>query len=252
MKICNTWYRIFKPNPKAKIRLFCFHHSGGAASSYYRWIEHISPSIELIAIQLPGREDRFSEPLINKLEDIIAPLIEGFHTYKEKPFFAFGHSLGALVSFEFLSAIRKYYSILPHYLVVSAARAPHLTYKRPALSQLDNESLIKKIKSYNGIDDSIINNNDLLSLFLPIIRSDFKLLDNYQYKSTNPLLCDILALAGLDDQTVNCEDIRAWSLYTKNNFNYLSFPGEHFFLRKHQPKIIQIINQIGESYSQDN
>jgi len=247
MKSYNKWFRTFKSNPKAQIRLFCFHHSGGSASSYYRWVEHLSPSIELTAIQFPGREDRFSEPFINRLEDIISQLSEGFNAHKDKPFFVFGHSLGALVGFEFVNAIRQHYSIIPRYLVVSAARAPHLIYKRPSLSQLDDESLTKKLKEYNGIDQNIINNDDLLSLFLPIIRNDFQLLEDYKYKSSEPLLCDILALSGSDDQTVNCEDIHAWSSYTKNNFHYLSFSGKHFFLKNHQPTILQIINQIGES-----
>lgn len=251
MKSYNIWYKTFKSNQKAQIRLFCFHHSGGAASSYYRWVEHISPNIELIAIQLPGREDRFSEPLINRFEDIIFHLLEGFHIYTEKPFFVFGHSLGALVGFEFVSAIRKRYSILPHYLIVSAARAPHLTYKRTSLSHLDDASLTEKLKVYNGIEDNIINNNDLLSLFLPIIRSDFQLIENYRYNSFKPFLCDILSLAGSDDHTVNCEDIRAWSAYTMGKFHYLSFSGEHFFLKNHQSTILQIINHIGNSYSRD-
>lgn len=249
MKSYNKWFKTFKPNPKARIRLFCFHHSGGSASFFFRWVEHLSPSIELTAIQFPGREDRFSEPFINSLEDIVFQLSEGFNAHKDKPFFVFGHSLGALVGFEFINAIRNHYSILPSYLVVSAARAPHLNYKRLPLSQLEDESLIEKLKIYNGIDKHILNAYDLLNLFLPIIKSDFRLLDNYQYKVVEPLLCNILALGGENDQTVNCEDIHAWSSYTMSKFHYLPFAGEHFFLKNHQPAILKIINKIGESYS---
>lgn len=247
MKNYTKWYKNFKPKPEAKIRLFCFHHSGGGASSYYRWLEHISPNIELIAIQLPGREDRFCEPVMSCLEDIIAELSEGFWAYKEKPFYVFGHSLGALVGFEFVKAIRKVYSISPCYLVISAARAPHLIPCRLPLSQLDDETLIEKLKVYDGIDEHILNHRELLNLFLPSLRSDFYLLEKYQYNSSQPFRCDILTMAGSHDKTVSDEDLHAWSAYTKGKFTYLSFPGSHFFIKNHQKRILQIINQIGEN-----
>ena len=85
-----NWYLVYKKNPNASIRLFCFHHSGGSASAYYPWIDHLSPKIEMIAIQLPGRENRFTEPLSNNLKDIVSKLSGEFSIYKDKPFFVFG------------------------------------------------------------------------------------------------------------------------------------------------------------------
>lgn len=249
MKDNTKCFRIFKPNPKAKIRLFCFHHSGGSASAYFQWVKHISSKIELIAAQFPGREDRFTEPLINRLEDIISSLCEEFDLYKDKPFFVFGHSLGALVGFEFINAIKMRYSMSPSYLIVSAARAPHLTDKRAPLSQLNDHLLLEKLKEYNGLNQDILFNTDLLSLFLPIIKSDFQLLENYHYHNSEPLFCDLLAFSGDDDQTVNQEDISAWSTYTKGNFQHLSFAGKHFFLKDHEKIILQTLNQIGENTS---
>ena len=93
MIIAPNWYLEHKKNPGALLRLFCFHHSGGGASAYYPWVERLSPHIELIAIQLPGRENRFTEPLINNLKDITAHLAEEFRYYIDKPFFVFGHSV---------------------------------------------------------------------------------------------------------------------------------------------------------------
>jgi len=252
MKDNTKWFRTFKPNPNAQIRLVCFHHSGGSASAYFRWLQYISSNIELIACQFPGREDRFTEPLINRFEEVISKLSEEFDLYKDKPFFVFGHSLGALVGFEFINAIKINYSIHPSYFIVSAARAPHLTYKRLSLSQLDDVALIERLKKYNGINQDILCNSDLSNLFLPIIRSDFQLLESYNYHPSEPLQCDILALFGVDDQTVNPEDIHAWSIYTKGKFDHLSFPGEHFFLKDHEKTILQILNKIGENSAKRN
>lgn len=248
MRETNKWFLKFKSNPGSKIRLFCFHHSGGGASTYYRWLDHLSTEIELIAIQLPGRENRFSEPLATNIEDIIVNLSEGFSLYKDKPYIIFGHSLGALIGFEFVKAIIHLYSMLPSQIIVSAARAPHLTYRRKSLSQLDNESLTQELKGYNGIDMNILNNNDLLSIFLPIIRKDFSLLEGYQYVRSEPFSCNMLALAGSHDKTVQTEEIRAWSEHTTGKFEYLSFAGEHFFLKDYRKGVLEVINKIGEQH----
>lgn len=245
-----NWYLEYKKNSDAAIRLFCFHHSGGGASSYYPWAEHLSPKIEMIAVQLPGRENRFSEPLTNNLNDIVTKLSEGFAVYKDKPFFVFGHSLGALISFEFVKSIHKLYSLYPRHIIISATKAPHLPFRMKNLSKLDDKTIKEKLRVYNGIDERILNNDELLELFLPIIKSDFSIYENYNFLESKPIPCNILALSGEQDQTVSQEEILAWAKYAERKFEHISFPGKHFFIKDHQNKILEIINQIGGSHAQ--
>lgn len=240
------WYLEHKKNPAATVRLFCFHHSGGGASTYYSWREYLSPHIEMVAIQLPGRENRFTEPLNNNVKDIAAQLSKKFVLYKDKPFFVFGHSLGALIAFEFIKAVNQLYSLYPYHTIVSAAKAPHLPFRRKKLSQLDNIALKDELKIYNGIDERILNNDELLDLFLPIIKNDFSIYENYNFLESEKIPCDILALSGDQDQTVTQEEIFAWSKHTTGNFEHRSFSGKHFFIKDHKEKLLEIINQIGE------
>lgn len=246
----NPWYLEYKKNPKAAIRLFCFHHSGGGASAYYPWVESLSPYIEMIPIQLPGRENRFAEPLTNNLEDIVNALTEGFYLYKEKPFFVFGHSLGGLITFEFIKSIHQRYSLYPRHIIISATKAPHMPFRMKALSPLGNKALKEELKVYNGIDESILNNDELLDLFLPIIRNDFSISERYRSVDVVSLPCNILHLSGNQDVSVNQEEIQAWRAYTTGNFEHISFPGGHFFIKDHQKDIIKLINQIAEQYIQ--
>jgi medium-chain acyl-[acyl-carrier-protein] hydrolase len=245
-----SWYLEYKKNPDATIRLFCFHHSGGGASAYYPWIDYLSPKIELITIQPPGRENRFTEPLNNNIKDIVAKLSEGFDIYKNKPFFVFGHSLGALISFEFIKSIHQLYSLYPRHMIISATKAPHLPFRMKHLSQLDDKSLKEELKIYNGIDERILNNDELLDLILPIVKSDFSIYENYNFLDSKPIPCDILALLGDQDQTVTQEEILAWSAYTAGKFEHISFPGKHFFLKDHQKELLEIINMIGDRHTQ--
>lgn len=245
----HNWYLEYKKNPSACIRLFCFHHSGGGASAYYPWVEHLSPKIEMIGIQLPGRENRFIEPLNCDLKDIVAKLSDGFSLYKDKPFFVFGHSLGALISFEFIKSIRQLYALSPLHIIISAAKAPHLPFRMKPLSQLDDKALKEELRVYDGIDGRILSNDEILDIFFPIIRSDFSISEQYKSFQSKPIPCDILALSGNQDQTVTPEEILAWSRYTIGNFEHLSFDGGHFFIKDHKKKILEIINQIGTKYT---
>lgn len=245
----HPWFLESKTNPRASIRLFCFHHSGGAASIYYPWIEMLSPNIEMILIQFPGRENRFTEPLINNLQEIVAQLTEGFSFYKDKPFFVFGHSLGALIAFEFIKSVHLCYSVNLRYMIVSAAKAPHLPFRMKHFSKLDNKTLIEELKIYNGIDERILGNDELLELFLPIIKNDLSVYETYQFIKSKPLPCDILTLSGIHDQAVSKEEILEWSAYTTQKFDHLSFPGKHFFIKENQQSILTLINQIGDRLS---
>jgi medium-chain acyl-[acyl-carrier-protein] hydrolase len=233
------WYLGYKENPSALIRLLCFHHSGGGASSYYPWIDHLSPNIEMI------------EPLNNNMANIVAQLSERFAVYTDKPFFTFGHSLGALLSFEFIKSVYRSYSVCPFHMIISATKAPHLPFRMKHLSQLDDKTLKEQLKIYNGIDERILNNDELLDLFLPIIKNDFSIYETYNFSESKPFPCDILALSGMEDKTVTPEEILAWEKYTEGKFEHLSFPGEHFFIRDHQKRILEIINQNGDRHTQN-
>lgn len=249
MKYDQKWYLEYEKKPNATIRLFCFHHSGGGASAYYPWLELLSPNIELIAIQLPGRENRFSQPLNNNLKDIITQLSEGFCTYKDKPFFVFGHSLGGLLSFEFIKSIREVYSLCPCHIIVSATKAPHFPFRMKHLSKLNDAALKEELKVYDGIDERILHHDELLELFLPIIRSDFSIYENHNHSNSEPFFCDILALSGDHDHTVAQEETLAWSAYTTGKFEHLSFHGGHFFTKNYQKRIVGVINTIGNMYT---
>lgn len=244
----NPWYVEYRKNSQATIRLFCFHHSGGGASTYYPWLEHLIPHIEMIAIQLPGRENRFTEPLTNNLKDIINNLGLGFEYYKNKPFLVFGHSLGGLIAFEFVKSIRELYSLYPCHIIISATKAPHLPFRMNLLSPLDDQALKEELKTYNGIEGAILNNEEFLSLLLPIIKNDFSISERYCSADVMPLPCDILLLSGTQDRTVNEEEIQAWAAHTTGKFEHISFSGGHFFIKDHQKDIIKLINKIGDKY----
>src|SRR5215475_13946246 len=113
------------PNPRAAMRLFCFHYAGGSAQIFHSWPRRLPPSVEMGAIQLPGRGHRLSEPHIKRMAPLSRIIAQELLPYLGKPFVFFGHSLGALLCFETARSLRRENRPQPVHLFVSATEAPH-------------------------------------------------------------------------------------------------------------------------------
>lgn len=233
MQTPNPWFFPLTPNTQStKLRLFTFHYAGGSASIFRPWAQDLKAPIEIISIQLPGRETRFIEPLFYDLRSIIESLLKSFPTYFDKPFIFFGHSIGSFISFEFARMLRRKKYSLPQHLIVSGARGPHLPLRRKKLHDLPEEDFISELFSYNGVPSALLENRDILSLFTPMIRADFTVSETYHYIEEDSLQCPISAFGGTKDPHVSREEISSWESYTSVAFNSYFFKGDHFFLLK--------------------
>jgi medium-chain acyl-[acyl-carrier-protein] hydrolase len=239
-----TWFKLFNAINNSSIRLFCFHYGGGSASVFRKWLKDLTPIAELIAIQLPGREDRFNEPLIYDVSHVVDKLCSDMGDYLNKPFVFFGHSVGALIAFEFARLLRKKGMQQPKHFIVSGARAPQRPIERKLIHNLPDSQFIEELKKYNGISPDVIEDKELINLFLPVIRADFSISETYKYAGEIPFDYPLTALSGVNDNTFEFSSLLGWKKQTTNIFIHYSLPGDHFFIKSSYNKVIQIVNQI--------
>ena len=242
----NPWFFPLTVNNKStKLRLFAFHHAGGNASMFRPWMQYLASSVDIIAVQLPGRGTRFVEPLLHDLKSVVNNLVENFSNYLDKPFIFFGHSVGALISFELVRALRKEKYPLPCHLIVSGTRAPHLPSRRKKIHNLSDSEFVSELVSYNGIPSGLLEDKELLSLLIPVIRADFTISETYTYSDSSPLSCPITAFGGMSDPYLSQKELSCWGAHTNNEFKYIFFKGDHFFLIKESyPEVTRVLNQI--------
>lgn len=226
----SLWLPYFKGNRRAKLSLFCFPHSGAGASVYLDWEQYLPSEIELIPVQLPGRENRISEEPFTEMETLIDDLSAGLKPYLQRPFAFFGHSMGALVSYELTKRIREKFNLGPEILIVSGINAPHLPRQRSAIHHLPDDRFLAEIDELNGTAQEVLENRELLSLLLPTLRADFKLCDTYIYLDEGQIDCPIAAFNGLQDRYISREGTDAWRNLTTAPFSIRMFPGDHFYL----------------------
>lgn len=237
----SPWIKIFHPCPQPRLRLFCFHPSASGASLFRLWSKYLPSDIEVCAIQLPGRETRIKEPLITQWDDLLPPLTQTLKPLIiEYPFVFFGHSLGALICFEIARKLRKQKLPTPECLLISGRRAPQIPIDNP-LHQASNQILISTLREYGGTPEAVLQNQDLMELFLPILRADFTLNEKYIYSSEISLEIPIFAFRGENDIAVNLEKLSGWEEHTFSSFDLHEFPGGHMFFQQEPKTLIETI-----------
>lgn len=234
---------IFKPNPQARLRLFCFAYAGGGASIYRTWPALLPPEVELCAVQLPGREERTKDAPFTDLPPLIESLSLAIQPYLTKPFAFFGHSMGALVSFELTRRLRKRAAATPLHLLVSAHRAPQLPDPYPPIHQLPDAEFKQELLKLNGTPKSLLENDELMQVLAPVLRADFSVCETYAYTSGEPLDCPITAFGGLQDRETSRAELEAWRKQTQKPFQLHMFEGDHFFFFSARESILHIVNQ---------
>jgi len=225
-------------------RLFCFHYAGGGASIYRQWAGKLPPWLEVCAIQLPGRETRMGERGYTHMKAAVAEVVQTIDPLLDKPFYLFGHSMGAAISFELIRFLRRYDLPQPRHFFVSARRGPHVPRREKELYHtLPDREFLAAIKRLGGTPDEVLRNEELMELFLPLLRADFTLLETYAYLPEPPLSCPISAYCGTEDNEVNEEEMAGWREQTSSRFTLKMISGGHFFINSQQDLLLRYITQ---------
>ncbi|WP_236242297.1 thioesterase II family protein [Streptomyces sp. CC228A] len=218
--------RHTRPDRPAR-RLVCFPHAGGAASFYRPWARYADPGTELLAVQYPGRENRFREPLVPTMDPLASAVAGELLSLPPLPTVFFGHSMGAAVAYETLLRLEGAGTTHVTRLCVSG-RSPDGA-AGPAV-RTDDE-VVEAVRALGGTHAAVWDDPDMRELLLPVIRNDYRLIDGYRRPADAPLLlADVHALTGDRDPQVTPEEAAGWSAVTSGSFRLTVLEGDHFYL----------------------
>ena len=244
IKTIDSWVTVPKANPQADLRLFCFPYAGGSSMIFRRWLDKLPATIEICPIELPGRGSKIKLAPLNRLEPIVKALALQIQSYLDKPFAFFGHSMGGILIFELTRLLHKKYGISPVNLFISACCAPQIPNSEPPIHALPESDFIAELRNYNCTPNAVLENQELMQLFLPILRADFAVVETYTYHPAPPLECPIFVFGGLQDNKVTIEELEAWRKQTNNYFLLNMLPGDHFFINYSHSLLLEQISEI--------
>ena len=216
-------------NPAVRLRLFCFPYAGAGASVYRPWWNEIARGVQICSVQFPGRGSRFNEPRHTRVQPLIQALTDSLWPLPDVPFALFGHSMGALLAFEFARELRRR-GREPIHLIVSGLPAPQMPSPSARLHDLPTDDFLTALSALNGIPEQLIAEPEFLKVMLPTLRDDIELVETYQYSPEPPLACRISAYTGRNDPRSPAADLIFWRAQTSAEFSCRIFPGDHFFI----------------------
>jgi medium-chain acyl-[acyl-carrier-protein] hydrolase len=236
----NPWLSGVRPNPRARLRLFCFPNAGAGASVFRGW-QDLLPLVQVCPVQLPGRETRLAEAAFTRIEPLVQALTEGLRPELGEPFAFLGHSMGGLLAFELAHQLRQAGAAGPLHLVVAGRPAPHMPRKLPQMHDLPDDEFRKELRELGGTPPAVLEHEELMQLLLPVLRADFTVCETYRCPARPPLACPLSAFGGREDDTVPEEDLAGWRQYTTGPFALHILPGDHFFLHTSRARFVELL-----------
>jgi pyochelin biosynthetic protein PchC len=233
-----VWLRRFHPAPAAAARLVCFPHAGGSASWYHPVSAALAPSVEVLAVQYPGRQDRRAEPLVDDLF-VLADQLAAVLAAQDGPLAFFGHSMGASLAFEVARRLEPQGTRLLT-LFVSGRRAPS-TSREERVHEKDDAGLLAEVRRLSGTDAQVLADDEIVRMVLPSLRNDYKAAETYHYRPGPDVSCPVVALIGEDDPKVTEAEARQWATHTSGAFELKTFPGGHFYLTEHHAAVNRLL-----------
>lgn len=234
------WRRSVMPSR----RLLCFPHAGAGAAAFQSWPAALPSDVQVCALRLPGREQLVSVAPFEHMAPLIDWAVESLEPWLALPFVVFGHSLGALIAFEFSRALRSRGLPAPRALLVSAHRAPQLPRNQPPVAELPEADFIAHLTQMEGTPAAAFEHAELRALLLPALRSDFRVLEGYEYASEPPFEFPIQAWGGAHDPLVPAADLQPWAAHTRAAYRVRVFAGRHFYLHSERDAMLRELRVV--------
>jgi surfactin synthase thioesterase subunit len=237
----DLWCRRYRPARNATARLVCLPHAGGSATFFLPVSAALSPGVDVVAIQYPGRQDRRTErPL-----DDMAVLADRIHAIlqrqPEMPTTLFGHSMGAVIGFEVTRRLEAE-GHGPVRLFASGRRAPS-TYRNETVHLRDDEGILAEVRKMAGTASSVLGDDEIMRAALPALRADYRATETYTCPPETTVNCPVTTLTGDNDPKTTVDEAKAWAKHTTGSFDLRVFAGGHFYLTDHVDEIIKLIGQ---------
>ncbi len=230
-----------------EVKLFCFPFAGGSATVFNQWRQFLQKDIELAPMELAGRGRRIRDPHYDSIaeaaDDVYSKIVQDLDVV---PYALFGHSMGSAIALELTYKIIAQGHKMPIHIFFSGRNAPHVPKDDEKMFHLMSEEQFRtEVVELGGTPKEFFEHPELMEIFLPLLRNDFKNNETYAQdeNSIKPLDCNITAMYGKEDDMIT-SNIEEWRKYSKQDFRLHAFDGDHFYLFDNAEVVIDFINDI--------
>jgi medium-chain acyl-[acyl-carrier-protein] hydrolase len=188
-------------------------------------------------VELPGRGRLFKQPFADSLEALAETIREGITPYTASPYAIFGHSMGALLAYEVTAQLRSAGHPEPSALFLSGRCPPFGDRTGISVSRLPDPQLLEHLRKLAGTPQEILASEELMQIFLPVLRSDFSLCEEYEPQEAQLFTMPVTVMSGDEDEETSEREMQRWRCVTMGTFTSRRYRGDHFFMKS--PLVMQ-------------
>jgi surfactin synthase thioesterase subunit len=116
-----------------------------------------------------------------------------------------------------------------------------VTNEEPPLSELEGEEFIQSLKDMGGFQEELLQDAMVMEFFEPILKADFRAIENYTYEETPLFQIPITVMIGADEEVTN-DEAWSWKKESTEKVEVKVFPGHHFFIFDQAPAVMELIS----------
>lgn len=215
------------------MKLITFAYAGGDGHNYYRMKGKLSKcGVDLLPYMYKGRGSRIDEGFYSSLFEIGIEATEFIKNNidVEEDYVLLGHSMGSIVAFECYQQLVRIGYKLPKKMFFSGQYPPDKLNK--VKYDLGNDSkLVSQLSKLGSITTDLLYIPEFKEVFLPIIRNDLRLIEEYTYRISQKIIVPTIILTGSQDE-IRGEELEGWADHTTQKPVFIEIEGDHFFLFK--------------------
>ncbi|NBE97993.1 thioesterase [Nonomuraea sp. KC401] len=202
------------PDAAPRPPVYLFPHAGAAPAVFAPFARAWSDRFRLFCLDLPGRLDRFDEPVRTKFEplvrDLAATLADEVRGLGDQPFVLLGSCGGAFLALETARALRAKRVRGPDGLVVLSTPAPDVAVPPLGVPGLPSAALWEEVIAHGGIPERLRADASFRRLAERALRADYALYADYRHLPAPPLDTRLVALHGRADGELRRGEVLGW------------------------------------------
>lgn len=224
------------------IKVFCFPFAGGSDSYFDKW-RGACHELNVHPVNYPGRGKSYGAELCQNMDQLLDQLFPVIQSAITGPCVFFGHSFGSVVAHAMVQRMLAERYVPPRHLYVSAKSAPSLGPLGEVLHLMPDDELVAEVIAHGGTPSEVIGNRELMQLFLPILRADFKVMETSHAHLGADIGIPITAFGGRDDHHIPLWSLEKWVDESSGPFQIRIFEGDHFYLKDAYLDILNVIRR---------
>ncbi|WSK19321.1 thioesterase domain-containing protein [Streptomyces sp. NBC_01298] len=199
---------------------------GSGAASHRDLAQGAPADLSLITVRLPGRESRFSEPLLLDMEAVVAECVENIGRHARdhsKPFLLLGDCSGAFIAYEVARRLERDGPASAG-LGVLGQVAPGAWDTSSPMADLPGDRFRTALLEAEIVSADIAASPDRFAFFTPVLRADLRVVELYEWKPEPAPGFPVVVFVDKDADATEQENMRAWTGATRGMVEIVLFP----------------------------